>query len=311
MSIDQVTRQRIDEVIASDDVVLFMKGSRSAPQCGFSATVIGLLDGLVADYTTFDVLSDSSLREGIKAYSNWPTIPQLYVRGEFLGGCDIIQELAGTGELAKSLNVEPPEGTAPPEVTITPAAAKAVRDSASNMPSDHELHLSIDARFQNKLYHSPPAPGEICIESGGLTLYLDPQSAGRANGVVIDAVDTGPGPAFRIDNPSAPGGDVEQLTARELKQRLDAGEAMEFFDVRTPEERAKASISGARFLTPEEAQRIEGLPKDTPLVFHCHHGGRSQAAAEHFSGLGFSRVSNLVGGIDSWSQEVDPSVPRY
>ncbi len=104
---------------------------------------------------------------------------------------------------------------------------------------------------------------------------------------------------------------MKQTGVREIKRQLDAGELWEFFDVRTPEERAKASIPGTRLMTPEEAERISGLPKDTQLVFHCHHGGRSQAAAEHFAGLGFTNVSNDVGGIEAWSLEVDSEVPRY
>ena len=82
-------------------------------------------------------------------------------------------------------------------------------------------------------------------------------------------------------------------------------------DVRTPEERATASIPRAVLLTGEERTRLESLPKDTKLVFHCHHGSRSQMAAEHFASLGFKDVSNVVGGIDAWSQKVDPNVPRY
>ena len=101
MSLDSATRQRIDEMIASNDVVLFMKGNREAPQCGFSSTVVGILNGLVADYATADVLADPAVREGIKEYSEWPTVPQLYVRGEFIGGCDIVREMYSNGELAK------------------------------------------------------------------------------------------------------------------------------------------------------------------------------------------------------------------
>jgi monothiol glutaredoxin len=104
---------------------------------------------------------------------------------------------------------------------------------------------------------------------------------------------------------------VKQTEVREIKRQLDAGELREFFDVRTPEERAKASIPGTRLMTPEEAERIDALPKDTPLAFHCHHGGRSRAAAEHFAGLGFTDVSNVVGGIEVWSLEIDSEIPRY
>jgi monothiol glutaredoxin len=93
------TRQRIDELVKGHKVVLFMKGSRHAPQCGFSATVVQILDRLIPDYQTVDVLRDPEIREGIKEYSAWPTIPQLYVSGEFQGGCDIVRELYQTGEL--------------------------------------------------------------------------------------------------------------------------------------------------------------------------------------------------------------------
>ena len=95
-----------------------------------------------------------------------------------------------------------------------------------------------------------------------------------------------------------------------MKKMLDAGEKFELFDVRTPEEQEIATI-GARLLDEAAAKDIESLPKETPLVFHCHHGGRSQAAAEHFARLGFTDVRNMAGGIDAWASEVDPDVPRY
>jgi monothiol glutaredoxin len=100
---DDATRQRIEEIIGSDRVVLFMKGNRDMPQCGFSATVVQILDSLLPEYTTVDVLADPRIREGIKAYSSWPTIPQLYVAGEFLGGCDIVREMYASGELQQML----------------------------------------------------------------------------------------------------------------------------------------------------------------------------------------------------------------
>jgi monothiol glutaredoxin len=298
-------------MIASNDVVLFMKGNREAPQCGFSSTVVGILDGLVADYATADVLADPAVREGIKEYSQWPTVPQLYVRGEFVGGCDIVQELAASGELAQSLGVAASAPSDPPEVSVTPAGAEALRESARSAPKDAVLHLGVDARFQNKLYFAPRGSNEITVESNGIVIALDPLSASRANGSIIDVVDTPQGPGFRIENPNAPSAEVKQAEVREIKRQLDAGELREFFDVRTPEERATASIPGTRLMTPEEAERISALPKDTPLAFHCHHGGRSQAAAEHFAGLGYTNVSNVVGGIDAWSQEIDSEIPRY
>ena len=107
MSLAEATRSKLASLIASDRVVLFMKGDRAAPQCGFSARVVQILDSLLPNYTTVDVLRSPEIREGIKILSSWPTVPQLYVDGEFLGGCDIVTELFSTGELEKKLEGAP------------------------------------------------------------------------------------------------------------------------------------------------------------------------------------------------------------
>jgi monothiol glutaredoxin len=104
MSLDDATRNRIDALLASDRVVLFMKGQRRAPQCGFSAQVVQILDRLLPDYTTVDVLADPQIRQGIKEYASWPTIPQLYIDGELIGGCDIVTEMFESGELKQALD---------------------------------------------------------------------------------------------------------------------------------------------------------------------------------------------------------------
>jgi monothiol glutaredoxin len=89
----------IDSEVKSNDVVLFMKGTPTFPQCGFSGQVVQILDYVGAPYKGINVLEDAAVRDGIKAYSNWPTIPQLYVKGEFVGGCDIVREMFQAGEL--------------------------------------------------------------------------------------------------------------------------------------------------------------------------------------------------------------------
>lgn len=91
---------RIQSEIDSNDIVLFMKGSKKLPQCGFSATVAAVMERLgISEYHDINVLMDAEIREGIKAFTNWPTIPQLYVKGEFIGGCDIVREMYQSGEL--------------------------------------------------------------------------------------------------------------------------------------------------------------------------------------------------------------------
>ncbi len=97
------TNARIDEIVRSNDVVLFMKGSALFPQCGFSSRAVAILDHLGVQFETVDVLQDPEIRNGIKAYSDWPTIPQLYVKGEFLGGSDIMMEMYEAGELQQLL----------------------------------------------------------------------------------------------------------------------------------------------------------------------------------------------------------------
>lgn len=93
--------ERITQDITENDVVLFMKGTPMFPQCGFSAAVVQVLTGYGVKFKGVDVLADPSLREGIKEFANWPTVPQLYVKGEFIGGCDIVREMAANGELTK------------------------------------------------------------------------------------------------------------------------------------------------------------------------------------------------------------------
>ena len=96
-------QNRIDELVKSNDIVLFMKGTALFPQCGFSSRAVAILDRLGATYQTVDVLQDAEIRNGIKEYSEWPTIPQLYVKGEFVGGSDIMMEMFESGELQQLL----------------------------------------------------------------------------------------------------------------------------------------------------------------------------------------------------------------
>jgi len=103
-NLNSYVRERIEGLL-ENKVMLFMKGTRTMPQCGFSSTAVQVLNAIGAPYETFDVLSDPEIREGIKKYSDWPTIPQLYVDNEFVGGCDIIIEMFQAGELQEMIEV--------------------------------------------------------------------------------------------------------------------------------------------------------------------------------------------------------------
>ena len=102
---DVSTQRRIEALIASSPIVVFMKGSKLMPQCGFSNNVVQILHSLGMPFETFDVLSDPEIRQGIKEFSSWPTIPQVYVKGEFIGGSDILIEMYNSGELREQLEV--------------------------------------------------------------------------------------------------------------------------------------------------------------------------------------------------------------
>jgi monothiol glutaredoxin len=304
---DQQTRERIQKIIDENDVVLFMKGTPEAPRCGFSATVVQILGSVGSSFASVDVLGDPAVRDGIKEFSDWPTIPQLYVKREFIGGADIVKELYGTGELEEKLGGKIAE-IAVPNVTVTTRAAEALKAAVES--GDDGIRVEIGPQFQYGLSIGPKQPRDVVVETLGLTLLLDRASAKRADGTVIDHITTPEGAAFKISNPNEPP-KVKQVAPRELAERLRSGEKVSLYDVRTPQEQAKARIEGAKLLDRSTEDEILALPKNTPLVFHCHHGSRSQQAAEHFLAQGFTNVSNLSGGIDAWSVEVDDGVSRY
>ena len=309
MQPNQPLQSRIESLLDSDRVVLFMKGTRMQPMCGFSAATIGILDSLVPDYTTFNVLEDQNIREGIKAFSDWPTIPQLYIDREFVGGCDIVKQMFNNGELHEMLGVEAPDRT-PPQMRVSDGAA-AIIANAVQANSGSAVHLSIDGRWQHSFNLGPMEGHEIRAESNGVTLLFDVASAQKANGLSIDIEETVQGTAFKIDNPNAPPPVGRMSVADLAAARRDAAAAPTLVDVRTSDERARAVIEGSILLDDEGLRILSALPKDTELVFHCHTGVRSLSAAEHFRAEGFTDVHNLEGGIEAWSREVDPTVPRY
>lgn len=305
---DQATQNELAKLVRSDQVVLFMKGNRTTPQCGFSAAVVEILDRYLPEYTTVNVLADPAIREGIKKFSDWPTIPQLYVGGEFLGGADIVRQMDSEGELVKALG-SAVKAIEPPSITITDAAAGVFRQASAEGDRDDELRVTIDSAFRHDLSLGPSQEHDVAVINNGIKLVFDPASARRASGLVIDYVEA-PQAGFKMDNPNAPTR-VEQTSPKQIKAWMDAGEDMRLLDVRTPQERATASIEGSTLVTNENIDELLALPKSTKLVFHCHHGMRSYQAAQHFAQQGFRNLHNMVGGIDAWSNEVDDSVPRY
>ena len=202
MPLDQAVRERIDGIVGADRVVLFMKGTPAMPQCGFSATTTSILSTLVPEYTTFNVLEDPEVREGIKSYSDWPTIPQLYVEGEFMGGCDIVRQMFNSGELHDVLGLEPPDRT-PPEIHVSEAAASLIGDALSEQPG-LAVHLRIDASWQHGFSLGRVEGHEIPAESNGVTVYMDVGTAPRARGLSVDLEESLTGVTLKVDNPNVP-----------------------------------------------------------------------------------------------------------
>jgi monothiol glutaredoxin len=309
MTLDPDTRKKIEQLVTSDSVVLFMKGSRSFPQCGFSASVVNILNTLIPKYTTVNILSDTDVRTGMKEFSDWPTFPQLFINGEFVGGADIVRQMHESGDLEKKLGKLAAPAAAP-TVTVSPRAAKELSEALKEGGAGDVIHVTITPSWEHQLDLGPKESGHVTIETNGVVVQLDRASAGRAAGLSIDYVEASDGAGFKIDNPNRPS-TVREVPPKELKSLLEGGKVSHFYDVRTDKERAIARIDGAQQLDDKVMASIEALPKDTAIAFHCHHGGRSRGAAEHFLKLGFKNVYNLAGGIEAWSRDVDPSVPRY
>jgi monothiol glutaredoxin len=309
MSLTPDLRERIERTLQGNRVVLFMKGDPASPRCGFSAKAVGILDALVPNYASVDVLADPEIREGIKEYGQWPTIPQLYVDGELIGGSDIIEQMLNSGELHEVLGVPAPDRT-PPTLHISAAAADAIRAAMESSEPGIGLHLAVDPRFAAQFQLKPVTGQEIVAEAEGIRVHLDLASAPRANGIRIDWIEDVRGSGLSITNPNAPA-PVKSLSVEELHDRIIAG-AIDVIDIRPAAARALAPFPQPHEVLDEDSHdRLAALPKDLPLAFLCHHGNSSRQAAEHFRSLGFHDVYNVEGGIDAWAMNVDSTVPRY
>jgi monothiol glutaredoxin len=312
MSLDAATRERIETLLRDHRVVLFMKGDRRQPMCGFSAAATNTLNELLPDYHTINVLEDPEIREGIKLYGDWPTIPQLYVDGELVGGSDIIRQMYTSGELHTLFGAQAPDRT-PPSITITDQAAEAIRQGTENA-TGMALHLEIGPDHSAGFQLAPAGEHDIVAHANGLDVHFDPASAQRAKGIVIDWVSTVQGEGLSLKFPDAHQGsarEIRSLSVQQLQARLATGDLL-LIDVRPAAGRAQAApLAHARVLEEEGYDALASLPKDTALAFICHHGNSSRGVAERFAAHGFTEVYNVDGGMDAWASQIDPTVPCY
>lgn len=297
MTLDPAVRETIEAQIASHRVVLYMKGTPQMPQCGFSAKTSGMLDQVLnGDYASYNVFDDESIREGIKVFGDWPTIPQLYVDGELIGGCDIITEMFNTGELHEMFGMDKPDRS-PPEITITDKAAEKIREFLEAYPGNY-LHFSIDAGWDAQFQVGPKEGSEIESQSNGIAVLMDLSSAQRARGATVDWVESVQGEGLKLDLPGAPA-PVQQMTPAELQQRINSGERIMVIDVRNEADRADKPLEFARALDADLMAELKDGDPQLPLVFVCHIGQTSQQYAEHYRKHGYAQVYNLAGGAEA------------
>lgn len=192
-----------------------------------------------------------------------------------------------------------------PTILVTDAARRAILEAAGTPTAT--LRIGISDAFEYDLRLDAARPDDLVVTTGEVSVVVDAAGSARAAGMTLDYE---PGGGFTIDNPNVPA-QIRQISPEELSAMLASGESLELIDVRTPDERAIARIDASRLLDQALHDQLMALDRNTLLVFQCHHGVRSQSAAEYFRQAGFRRICNLSGGIDAWSTRVDPSVARY
>jgi monothiol glutaredoxin len=257
---------------------------------------------LVPDYRTINVLEHPEIRDGIKDYGNWPTIPQLYISGELIGGNDIVQDMLKSGELGDVLGIEAPT-VETPKIHIGAPAVEAMKNAIGSNEGA-TLHLKISAGWHHSFSLEQSKPGAIQIEFEGLPISMDPWSATRANGLKVELNETLTGTSFSFDNPNAPP-PVNQMTVHELKKKVDSEEDILLIDVRGPEEREVLVIGCAVPWNDETMALVDALPTDTEVILHCASGERSQSLAEILRSRGYTNIYNVTGGIQAWSEEIE------
>src|ERR1041384_4070927 len=150
MTLDPETRKKIEQLVSSDSVVLSMTRSRSFRKCGFAASVVNILNTLIPKYTTVNILSDADVRSGMKEFSDWPTFPQLFIHGEFVGGADIVRQMHESGELEKKLG-KLAAPAAPPKIPVSPRAAQELSAALKEGSPGDVIHVTITPAWEHQL----------------------------------------------------------------------------------------------------------------------------------------------------------------
>jgi len=295
---NQETKQTIENLVNNNNCILFMKGNPQHPQCGFSSNTVGIVKELLGkNFAYCNVLESSDLREGIKEFGNWPTIPQLYINKELVGGNDIVTEMYNTGELHSLLGMQQPDKS-PAKITLSPKAAENIKNGMQDIGTN-VLMLSIDAQFNTRFSIEQPKGYEIITECQDIKVYMDIGTSKRADGMEIDWVEDLQGAGLVIKNPNEPQ-PVKQISKKELNEGIEQGKFQNIYDTRSEQQFNAQSIPGSKRLDKENMQSIEKMAKDTPLVFVCAVGNTSQGACEFYRKKGYTNIHNLAGGVAGW-----------
>jgi len=300
--------KKIQSLISEFPIVLFMKGNRENPQCGFSAEIVKILDHYVPFYETCDVLLDPDLREGIKEFSEWPTIPQLYVRKQFIGGCDIMKELHQAGALIKILGLKL-TGLQVPKVSLSDSAYERCLYFLRVSYIYHAVRISVSARYAYSLQVDDLRLGDMELKYKKIQLIFSKPTASRIDGMRIEFVESEMKRGFKFINPSFPSR-VKLIKVSDLKALVIKEKRFTIFDTRTQNEWDDSNIQNSKLLLGLSRNDMERISKNESIIFYCNKGKHSRAIAEKFRFNGFSNVYSLIGGIEEWNKEKKPDSIR-
>ena len=286
-------RAKLQAMVDSHDVVLFMKGTRQQPQCGFSNRVVSILEELEIDYQTYNVFSDPDIRSGMKDFSMWPTFPQLYIKQEFVGGCDLVTEMMQSGELPGMLGVTL-EDVEPPAVHCSPNILNLFKESLATHGGG--IHIDVNKNFQYDIFIGPKSNGQVESIIDGVPFYFSRGSAKRANGISLDFKD-GDNGGVLIDNPNEP--KFSDIAVSDVEAWVADNPNAKVYQIGVT---ADQVLPFATLLDASAHQEIGQLPKDHPIAFMCVMGVRSQHAAKDLTFQGYSNVFNIIGGLTAWNE---------
>ncbi len=309
MSLSEKIKNQIKDYINREKVALFMKGTQSNPKCSFSANIVQILNNFITEYLSIDVLENNKIRQGIKIYSNWPTIPQLYIDQKFIGGNDIVSQMYKNGELSKYFDLKINNNLIP-KIQISNLAQQALKEASATYDNPKYLRLRINAKFEHSLSFQNKNEEDIIIKSNNINLIIDPISKSRSNGIKIDYKKLKSTEGFKIENPNSPP-EIKKINVFELKKKFDNNESIIVFDVRTKEEWDITHLNNTLFFNDYPKNKLKQIDKSHPIAFLCHHGQRSKRIAETFRTKGFTNIFNVIGGISEWSSKINNKIDKY